>query len=460
MGERTPFAQRVDEDLQDYVEYVSRNTNLSKADVMDEALRRLRDNSTVTDDGQFVVDGEYGASESEGDEISKEDLHENQQRILQMLGEGGSVAETSVPNKNSQGGEMDNENGSGGDETLPDVTDGVQEAERKIASLAGEYDHDECIDPGEVEEIDFRASDEVAHTARYLVPAVAGMIHHELEHGAFSEPVEWSEIREVMRTRLDVSRGSLYNYRQKMVEKGALLPHPSVDDVVVGDDSIETARSRAAAVTDKRLGSEIDVSQMGSKKRERYPDDADEYVGEYVTDWPSEVYYTDEEVYRRQVWNIIKEGMKGILTVKPETGRERPKGDKSRMYEAERAVGAASILGRVISQFGVCEDELHKVMAFAPKTGPEDIEEWAEKWGQVRVDVKAELFGEGADEDEAMETFREVVGVNPAEADEDEMLTAYKAWIMANHPDAGGDEDEVDPAEFRRVAEARQALLG
>jgi flavodoxin len=266
----------------------------------------------------------------------------------------------------------------------------------------------------------------------------------------------------MMQTRLDVSRGSIYNYREKLEDQGALLPHPSVDGKVVGEARLDEARRYAAAVTDKRNPGRINISGMEEIKQERYSDDPDEYLGEFVDDWGRDAYYVSEEAYREGVWGIIQEAVKGMALAEDPSGlRRRPGHDDKRMYEMEKAAGAGRMLVDIISRFGVEINKLQEVREMAVDvTSKDDLEEWAEKWADVRAEVEAELIGQDADEDAARDTFREIVGVNPAESDEDELLEEFRAWIKENHPDVGEDSDDVDLTEWRRVANAKQTLLG
>ena len=464
MGERTPFTQRVDEDLQEFVADVADATNLSNADVMDEALRRLRDASHVTEDGQFVVDGEYGESGSEGDEISKEELFENQQQIIEMLSTSTSPGESAAPNKNSRGGEMDGDDGGAAEVSTLDVpADEPTETEQRMASLAGEYDHDECLDPEEVAEVDARESDVVAHDRRYLLPAVVGMINHELEHGALYEPVSWDDIRSLMRTRLDVSRGSIYNYREDLVEHGALLPHPNIDEEVVGDERVEEARRYAASATDERQPRNIDVSDFPSYKQNRYSDDPAEYLHEFDGDWELDGYYVSEEEYHEDVWEMFQVLLKEIALTPRESGSRRPNHDDQEMYRVERAAGASRMLVGLVNRLGVAFDSLQEVRDMALKADPEEesgLDDWAAMWAEVKVEVESQLFdGDEIEQDEAVEVFRECVGVDPVESSEGELSEAYREWVKANHPDSGGSKEEIDREEFGRVAEARRVLI-
>lgn len=458
MGERTPYTQRVDEDLQDFVEFVTESTNLSRADVIDEALRRLRNNSVVSDEGQFIVNGDYDDRATNGDEITNEELFENQQEIIQLLGDRPTLSKSKDPDKNSKHEGAEREDGIAERASLDAPEEGVLETEQRMAALASEYDHDECLKPEDVEKVNTRESDILAHTSRYLVPAITGMLNHEVEHGTLQEPVEWAEIREIMRTHLDVSRGSIYNYREKLVLEEALFPHPSIDEEVVGEKRVTEAREYAAAVVDKRSPSHIDISGLKDLKRERYADDADAYLAEFVGDWKHNAYYLTEDVYREHTWGLFQEAIVNIALTGKSLGR-RPNRDKTEMHEAERAAGADRMLVGLVNRFDVAKNSLHEVRDEATDASPDDKEEWVNLWGEVQAKVEAELFGEEADEDDAREVFREVVGVNPDKSDEKEMLSAWRDWVKKNHPDMSGSQEEIDRDEFRRVAEARQVLL-
>jgi len=457
MGERTPYTQRVDEDLQYFVDTVSHRTNLSKADVIDEALRRLKDASTISEDGQFVVNDSYGDSGLEADDNTVEQLIENQQQMMQMLASLPPSAENKDPDKNTEEVNVDGAAEKDG-ETGAIVTgeDSASEVERRLEDLAGEYDHDECLDPEEIGELDTYDSEVVSHTRRYLIPAITGMLNHRQEHGVLIELVEWTTIKEMMQTRLGVSRGSLYNYREGLVNAGVLYPHPSIDDDVVGEDTVAETREYAAAVTDDRSGRVINVDSFGGVESGRYVDDADAYLGEFVSDWGSKTYYLSEEAYREDVWGIVQEAIRGFALTEEPRGR-RPNHDDQQMYRAERAAGANRMLAKVVRQFGVCTHGLHEVRNKAVSvSNEEELEEWATRWAEVQAEVKAELSGDEADVDEAKETFREEVGVDPDGVDDDELRHQYKTWVKENHPDAGGD---VEPEVFGDVMQSRNVLL-
>jgi len=236
MGDRTPFQQRVDEDLQQFVDAVAQQTNLSKADVMDEALRRLRENSTITEEGQFLVDDTYSAPDAEHGDNLLEELLANQQKMLSAIEEGipttGRVdvknnSQTRSPTVDSTTHNGKDEAGSDGMPVRDDESEGkmpkVATAEATIASLSNEMNHDECLDPDVVAEISVGGPDSrVKKTPRHLLPAVQAMINHK--QADIGGQLDRGDGRDPITETLGLSAGSARNYRKRLVGEGIVLP--------------------------------------------------------------------------------------------------------------------------------------------------------------------------------------------------------------------------------------------
>ncbi|WP_227130950.1 J domain-containing protein [Halorubellus salinus] len=465
MGKRTPYTQRVDEDLQDFVQRVSDATNLGKAGVIDEALRRLRDRSTITDDGQFLVEDETGFSTTSDGSKGIEEVLDNQEKMMAMLSDPSSFSASSNPNKNSEEG-TDYDNSDETSEELVPTEDNTSDTEHRIDALAGEYTHDECLSPGEVESLDAVESEVVSATKRYLVPATTGMINHQIEEGKMHGTVGWRDVRELLR-RLDVSRGSVYNYRDKMVQEGVLYPHPEEDELVVGDDATETVQ-RAAALeyADVRASAGVDFSMMDDRVECRYKTTVEEYVSAYM-DWGRKRYYTNESAYVKKVVGQVLDAACRLAQSSPSTHRV----DRGERTEREEMLATSRALIKTIaaleSRAGINRTlgELRNLISSAPDvSSSEELEAWLGDYGRVRVELDElieETYGSGSersvmDEDEAYE----VLGLD-GDVTEEQVRDAYEDIVLDVHPDSGrdGEQEDVDVERYQRVLKAKRTLL-
>lgn len=467
MGERTPFTQRVDEDLQDFVSRVSEATNLGKADVIDEALRRLRDRSTITDDGQFLVDDETGSSPTSDASEQMDEVLENQEKMMAMLSDPSSFSEQDVPNKNSQSEEIESDDGDTSEEIVPDEDD-TGEIERRIDAFAGQYSHDECLSPREVESLDAIESEVVSATQRYLVPAATGMINHQIDEGEMHETVGWSDVRELLQN-LDVSRGSVYNYRNKMIHEGVIYPHPEEDELVTGDDATEAVQQAAAVeYMDEPGATAVDFSSMNDRVESRYRESVEDYVSEYV-DWGQKKrYYTDESAYVEGVLDQVLDGACKVAQSSPSTNRDV----RDELSEKEEMVATSRALTKAVD--ALCTRTGIDPYAFRGLIGlisdspdvsnREELEEWLGEYGRVRVGLDEfieEAYGsssEGSemDEDEAYE----ILGLD-GDVNEEQVRDAYEDIVMDVHPDSGGggEQEDVDVERYQRVLKAKRTLL-
>jgi len=453
MGNRTPFTQRVDEDLQEFVDSVATQTNLSKADVIDEALRRLRDTSTITDDGQFIVDGDFAASDAKDGDNALNEVLENQQEMLELLRDSPTPrSEPSAESGAKENSQPTAADGGGGSEVL--ATTETSEVEEQIAALSGDYNHDECIDPDDVAEIDTRESDVVAHSRRHLIPAVTGMINHLAEE-QHVDRVEWDEVEELITGTLGMSSRTASNYRGALIEHGVIIPHPSIDDRFVGEDMVEASRTTAANTVQKRaVTTEGDIEHPS-----RYPDEVSEFVDPYCRDWHYDVYLLTGEAYFEEVWSQLKWVAEKFASLEPSNGRSR----KGAMSQKERVAGACRVFVHIAKQMGEYVEidgfgeRMAELLVEARKAEGDELYDWKKEWAEFVVRIREHIGDTDSEESLGEEEAREVLGVNEGATDE-EILEAYEEYVMDNHPDADGSDEEIDTDEFHRVLEAKRTL--
>lgn len=460
MGKRRPYTIRIDEDLHDWAEEVSNKTNLSKVDVIDEALRRLQKSSTVSEDGRFEID-DTAASGGDAGRDRLSEVIENQREMMEMLGGTSSDSSESVSKINSDETSESEESSDGespnapivaeeGDSQPPEVT----EAEETIASLAGEMHHGTEIDPEVVAKIDFVASDTVASSKRYSIAALVGMINHRVEHDpAFADPVEWVEVKSLITSVLGMSKATAQNYREDLVEVGAIHPHPSEDDRI--ENVYDEALCKAAGVEHP--------SDVASAAKEFYPDEVRGFISWALQqqEWGVGGIYVDEEAWAHDTWLIVREAVWGILTTEPSDNRRRES-----MTRQERMDGASRVvieLARLLSDVveGVDAGDIIGSMVGAVSidgTNSGELEQWQRMWAETVADVESVIYGSdsdsvGVDVDEAVEFLE---GVDE-DSSEDEIRSARREYILNNHPDQS---DNDGFSEGYQMVQALEDVLG
>jgi hypothetical protein len=429
-----PWNWRIDQEYQQYVDDIVSSSSLSEHDVVEQALHVLREDTTLSEDDRFVV-------ERRRDEpANTEKMLENQEEILDRLSRLTGADSESIPNTNSRLDSSESENKTNGSTTLPAD---ASEIERTIDDIAGIYEHDTCIDLARVRELDTYESTVISRTYRYLLPTIIGMLNHELENGNLREPTQWRDLKTLMKQNLDISRGSVYNYRRQLVEKGSIIPHPSIDENVVGDKRLKVAREQAAAVSDKRLPSEIDADEFDKLREERYSDNPGEYLGAFVDKWDRDVYYRSGRVYQKAAWSLFVEGIEGIANVAGTPG-SRPGGDPKEMYTAERAAGANTMLVGLAERLDAPTRLLLRVRKEAASVSSEqELGEWARDWLQQRAEIEAELFGRDLEPEEAVDILEGTLDIDVEEADSEEIREAVAEVIERQAPDEIGAVREV-----------------
>lgn len=121
----------------------------------------------------------------------------------------------------------------------------VATAEATIASLSDEVYHDECLDPDVVAEISIDGPDSrVKKTQESLLPAVQAMINYK--QADVGSHLNWEIIDKLITKNRGLSPATARNDRKQFVGEGVVLPHPSNDEAIVGDDAYEDVLVAAA----------------------------------------------------------------------------------------------------------------------------------------------------------------------------------------------------------------------
>jgi len=471
MGDRTPFQQRVDEDLQQFVDAVAQQTNLSKADVMDEALRRLRENSTITEEGQFLVDDTYSAPDAEHGDNLLEELLANQQKILSAIEEDVPTTGRVDVKNNSQtrsptvGSTTKNGEDDAGSDDMP-VRDDENErkmpkvatAEATIASMSNDIHHDECLDPDVVREISIGGPDSrVKKTQSHLLPALRAMINYTQED--VGGQLDWETIEKLITENLGLSPASARNYRERLVSEGIVLPHPSNDESIVGDDAYEDVLVAAAAETDPSVTHPSDISVSENY----YPNSVRGFVDWAVAgdDWDSDEWFADDEIWLKQAWKLCKQIINSVVALKPNDSRYGQK-----MTNDEKMAGACQVVVKLARRMADVSDkrvEGGKIITLAkrateidPSDG-NDFEEYAEFSSEVQVEIESAIEDDDLNEFDR-EAVAELVGVD-ADVDDDVMKQACANYILEYHPDkADSQDDALSAEEFHLLLSAKKSL--
>jgi len=471
MGDRTPFQQRVDEDLQQFVDAVAQQTNLSKADVMDEALRRLRENTTITEEGQFLVEDTYSAPDAEHGDNLLEELLANQQEMLAAL-------EKSIPTTNGVGVKNNSQTRSptAGSRTKYSEDDAISDgmpvrddeseekmpkvatAEATIASLSNKMNHDECLDPNVVAEISIGGPDSrVKKTQRHLLPALRAMINYK--QADIGGQLDWETIEKLVTENLGLSPASARNYRERLVGEGIALPHPSNDESVVGDDAYEDVLVAAAAETDPSVTHPSDISVP----EKCYPDSVRGFVdwAVEVNEWDNDEWFADDDNWLEETWILCNEIIDSVVLLKPEDSRYGQK-----MTNNEKMAGACEVVVKMARRMGDISGRrvdagkvitLTKEATAVDPTDDDDLEEFAELSNDIRVDVESAVYGNGQDEFDR-EAVAELIGVD-ADVDDDVMKEACDDYIREYHPDTvDSQEDALSAEELHLLLSGKEGL--
>lgn len=459
MGERRPYMIRIDEDLHDWAQEVSNKTNLAKVDVLDEALRRLQEVSTISEDGQFEIDDLAISSDAEGRDGLSEVI-ENQREIIEMMEDSCSNSTESVSKINSGGGSESvesSENDNSNFPTVADEADGqlpdVAEAEETIASLTGEMHHDVELDPDVVASIDFVESRVIASSKRYRLPALVAMINHRAEHDPlFVQPIEWGEVKSMITGELGMSVASARNYREDMVREGLIFPHPSEHERIEG--VYDEALCKAAGVEHP--------SDVATGLEDFYPDNTRGFIvwALQQQEWDVGGIYVDEDAWAHDTWMIVRETVERILMTEPNDRRT----NKS-MTRQERIDGASRV---VVELAQLLNDVIERVDAgdiigcvkdavSIDSTNNDELEQWQQRWAEAIADAEGAIYGSESDSvDVEVDEAIEVLDGVDEDSSKDKVLDARRKYILNNHPDKSDNDGFGE--EYQLVQNLKDAL--
>ncbi|WP_096391431.1 J domain-containing protein [Halopenitus persicus] len=454
MVERSGHSVYFSDDLRERVSNWADNSTSSQADIIDKALEDFFDRHTITEDGTIVSDDANSRNTGQNDAKQEELLQQILDNQEEMLSSINAPSEKNGADIFSDDREASEEvSADEGDEPVSGVPDTPQvtDVEEQIVGVSGEYQHDEAIDPDEVATIDVSSSTVVKEKPDHLIPAVVGMLNHE-----YPKWVDWSDIEELIVGALGMSASTARNYRSQMIRQGVLLPHPSVDDGFVGDGMVKTVKTHAAKESKGWVNSYEDIDNP-----DRFADDVEEYITEYVSGWNrdgslSGEYCVDEEAYVEELWRIVAEASETMAGMHTGTRSWDGMSDSEKMSGASRVV--TKLAGRLGELTAIDGNRLKELVSEGSATdGRDEYREWMLEWAEFREGVRETLYDVDTEENLDEAEAREVLGVNE-DASNDEIRETYEEYVLDNHPDAGGSDEEIDPDEFHEVLEAKRVL--
>ncbi|MDS0277368.1 J domain-containing protein [Halomicroarcula sp. S1AR25-4] len=457
MVERSGYTVYFSTDLRERVSNWADNSTSSQADIIDKALEDFFDRHTITEDGTIVIDDansrNTGQSAAE-QEVLLQKILANQEEMLSSI---NVSSEKNGADIFSDGRDSDEVSSDRDDEAKGSVPDTVQisDIEEQIEAVAGDYHHDECIDPDDVATLDVRDSDVVKQTPRHLIPALVGMINHEVEQRVAISWMDWDEIEDLIVGSLGMSVSTARDYRKQMIREGVIRPHPSHDDRIVGDDATDDIRVAAASATSDH--SVYGINDI--KSPDRYPDEVAEYIEPYVMEWEETGYCVEDSEYVHELWNLATDACERIAISETTTrSKNRVMSSEERIHGATKVV---SLLAHLLEEeCGVDSNRLVEMAVNARDVNsPEEYHEWTAEWAKFVYDFDAEITGEESGGELGKDEAREVLGVDE-DATGDEIREAYEEYVLDNHPDADGSDEEIDTDEFHRVLEAKRVLTG
>lgn len=456
MVERSGYTVYFSTDLRERVSNWADNSTSSQADIIDKALEDFFDRHTITEDGTIVSDDVNSRNNGQNAAEQKELLQQildNQEEMLSSINapsekNGADIFSDDIETSEEVPADEGDEPVSG----VPD-TPQVTEVEEQIVGVAGEYQHDEAIDPDEVATIDVSSSTVVKEKPDHLIPAVVGMLNHE-----YPKWVDWSDIEELIVGTLGMSASTARNYRSQMIRQGVLLPHPSVDDEFVGDGMVKTVKTHAAKESNRWVGSYEDIDNP-----DRFADDVEEYITEYVSWWNRGgeqfgEYCVDEEAYVDELWGIVSDATETMAGMYTSTHAGNGMSSAEKMAGAARVVTA--LAGRLGERTDIDDSRLMELVSEGSATDTKDeYQEWMLEWAEFRKDIRETLYDVDTDESLGKDEAREIIGVTE-DATGEEIREAYEEYVLNNHPDADGSDEEIDVDEFHQVLEAKRVLTG
>lgn len=433
MPERSGYSVYFSRHLREKVADWADNSTSSQADILDKALEDFFERHEISGDGTIVQTTDTRGEPTDG---FVEELLDNQEEIIALLERGGHPRRTTGQEKNS--------------ERITEQSPAP--AEDSYEHLRQRYDHDEVINPDDVDPAS------VTSTRKVAVPVAAGIVNWLVEERGSS--IERDELLAIIRKTLDVSDETARSYVDQMVEREVIVPHPSLR---LDDDDLETARLRAMTADTSYTPQEASLDAPSDAIRERYTVSMGEFLGPYVgNEWDKEQYYFSAGQMAKKVWPVVATIIREVGVRQQSTNRSVLNGDE--MTEYDRAAGAVALNGEII---GIIDDYIDvpeavsNANSFAKATADEEKRlKWAKWWAEADEWAKSRLFDEEIEEvngSEAEEVFEDVLGVDVDETGEDGLRDAYNEWMLENHPDQN--DDEFDADEFHRVKSAKQKLL-
>lgn len=451
MVERSGYSVYFSDDLRSRVSKWADNSTSSQADIIDKALEDFFDRHEISDDGTIVSEQQNSGMDASNDDEQQELLEqivENQEEMMRSL--------HSTPEKNGAdifSDERDESSDESGERVPAKVE--ASDVEMQIKELAGDYQHDDCIDPDELATISISTSDVVKQTPEYLIPVVVAVLN--------DKPGDWvgkDDVENIIVNDLGMSMSTARNYRDQMIQQGVLRPHPSVDDKFVGEERLKKVQLRAVKESTDRVHEYADINNT-----KRLPGDVGDFICNYVSGWGTDVPYLDEycvddDAYVEELWRLVTEAAESMA---PKRGGDNKK--QVGISKNERLAGAVMVTSQIAAHLGnVSGCDMGYVNQLVVESNqcdePDQYREWMVKWSEERQDVEEELFsidheGESISEEEA----RDVLGVDGGASD-GEISEAYRDYVMSNHPDADGGDSDMDVGEYQDVLEARRVLTG
>lgn len=447
MVERNGYSIYFSTDLRERVSEWADNSTSSQADIIDKALEDFFDGHEISDDGTIVSkqrNGGKSASNTDGQKELLEQIVENQEEMMSSL--------RSPSEENGADIFSDERDSDESGERVPANVE-ASDVEIQIEDLAGDYHHDECIDPDELATISISTSNVVKQTPDHLIPAVVAVLN--------DKPGDWvseDDVENIIVNDLGMSMSTARNYREQMIQQGVLRPHPSIDDKFVGDEMLRKAQLKAAQASTGGVHEYSDINNT-----ERLPGEIGDFIGYYVSDWDTDGRYMDEYCvddteYVKELWRIVVDAAESMA---PKTGGTTRR--QVGISKDERLSGAVIVASRLVGHLrDVSGYDMSRVQEMVVESiqcdEPDQYREWMVNWAEARQDAEKELFSiNHEDESIGEEEARDVLGVGD-DASDDEIREAYRDYVMSNHPDADGNDSEMDVGEYQDVLKARRVL--
>jgi len=156
-------------------------------------------------------------------------------------------------------------------------------------------------------------------------------------------------VEKLITETLGLSAGSARNYRKRLVGEGIVLPHPSNDESVVGDDAYEDILVAAAKQTDPSVN--IPQTSPFPRSATRIPFRGFVDWAVEVNEWDSNEWFADDDIWLRQTWKLCSEIIKSVVLLKPNDNRYGRK-----MTNNEKMAGACEVVVKMARRMGDVSD--------------------------------------------------------------------------------------------------------